>query len=162
PAGVVASPSAAKNNGQSAPRGPIGREGMRGLLVCGLLSVAACSASSTTSLSMPPSTPPPAGPTADAGPPRSAGPPPTTPEIPSDAASPLDVASPLEVAPATPDAALAAPDAAPAGEAPTTQPDTYVCNFVIGIKETGEWFNAGFEKVVDNTRWQVVPIHDGH
>jgi len=45
-------------------------------------------------------------------------------------------------------------DAAPAGD--------FVCTLVIGIKATGEWFNAGFESVVDGARWEVIPVHNGH
>jgi hypothetical protein len=62
--------------------------------------------------------------------------------------------------------ASAAPDAG-AAEAAVPAPDTaaaepFVCNLVIGIKATGEWFNAGFENVVENARWEVIPVHNGH
>jgi hypothetical protein len=67
------------------------------------------------------------------------------------------------MAPAPPDALR--PDQGPA-EAAAALPDAasadFVCNLVIGIKETGEWFNAGFESVVDNARWEVIPVHNGH
>lgn len=45
---------------------------------------------------------------------------------------------------------------------PAVDPSTFTCNLILGIKQTGEWFAAGFETVVDNARWEVVPIHDGH
>ena len=61
------------------------------------------------------------------------------------------------------------PGAVDAGgaEAPAETPDaaataSFTCNLVIGIKATGEWFNAGFENVVENARWEVVPVHNGH
>jgi hypothetical protein len=53
-----------------------------------------------------------------------------------------------------------APDAGPAGPAET--PMSYACNLVLGIKQTGEWFTAGFESIVENARWEVVPVHNGH
>jgi len=64
-----------------------------------------------------------------------------------------------------------APDAAPPEETPADAPaavaDTaatadITCNLVIGIKATGEWFNAGFESAVDGARWEVIPVHNGH
>lgn len=33
---------------------------------------------------------------------------------------------------------------------------------MLGITTTGEWYKAGFEKVVDDARWQVTPIEMGH
>jgi hypothetical protein len=74
--------------------------------------------------------------------------------VPPDGAPATDTSS----APA-PDAAVAADDAS--GEPPLTPPDAYACTLVLGIKETGEWFDAGFEDIVENARWEVVPIHNG-
>jgi hypothetical protein len=74
-----------------------------------------------------------------------AGPVPTAPPD----AAPVDVASLADVAPAS-------------AEPPATAPDAYACTLVLGVKETGEWFNAGFESIVENARWEVVPIHDGY
>jgi hypothetical protein len=53
-----------------------------------------------------------------------------------------------------------APDAAgaPGGDASVR----FACTRVLGIKQTGEWFSAGFETVVDNAGWEVVPVHNGH
>jgi hypothetical protein len=34
----------------------------------------------------------------------------------------------------------------------------FVCSWVLGIHTTYEWFSAGFEKVVDDARWQVSGI----
>jgi hypothetical protein len=31
---------------------------------------------------------------------------------------------------------------------------------VVGIQATGDWFNAGFEKIVDNTRWELMSVHN--
>jgi hypothetical protein len=82
--------------------------------------------------------------------------------------------------PVPPDAAAIPPDAAPVRPAPDAAPpdenaadgaapapdaaaaSDFVCNLVIGIKETGEWFNAGFESIVDGARWEVIPVHNGH
>jgi hypothetical protein len=30
---------------------------------------------------------------------------------------------------------------------------------VIGIQATGDWFNGGFEKIVDNDRWELMEVH---
>jgi hypothetical protein len=38
----------------------------------------------------------------------------------------------------------------------------FVCSWVLGITTTGEWYQAGFEDVVDDERWQVTPIEMGH
>ncbi|HVY31478.1 MAG TPA: hypothetical protein VHB79_33220 [Polyangiaceae bacterium] len=49
---------------------------------------------------------------------------------------------------------------APPTDLPTAQ--DFVCSWVLGITTTGEWYKAGFEKVVDDARWQVTPIEMGH
>jgi hypothetical protein len=93
------------------------------------------------------------------------GNPPAPPD--SDAASDL----PADAAAVTPDAVPAPPvrpDASPPEDRMAEGPPAgaasadFVCTLVIGIKETGEWFNAGFEAVVDNARWEVIPVHNGH
>lgn len=50
------------------------------------------------------------------------------------------------------------------GTAPVDLPTSkdFVCSWVLGITTTGEWYKAGFEKVVDDARWQVTPIEMGH
>jgi hypothetical protein len=59
---------------------------------------------------------------------------------------------------ATEDAgAPAAPDMAPSTTPPP--PGDYGCTMVIGIAATGQWFNAGFEKLVPNDKWEVVAVH---
>jgi hypothetical protein len=40
--------------------------------------------------------------------------------------------------------------------------EDFTCSWVLGITTTGEWYKAGFEKVVDDARWQVTPIEMGH
>ena len=37
----------------------------------------------------------------------------------------------------------------------------YSCTLVIGIAATAQWFNAGFEKLVDGNKWEVEAIHSG-
>jgi hypothetical protein len=32
---------------------------------------------------------------------------------------------------------------------------------VIGIAATAQWFNAGFEKLVDGNKWEVLAVHSG-
>jgi hypothetical protein len=70
-----------------------------------------------------------------------------------DSPSPTDSAAPM-------DAAVTAADASPAPADAAAGP--FSCTLVLGIKETGEWFNAGFETIVENARWEVVPVHNGH
>src|SRR6266851_6653468 len=46
-----------------------------------------------------------------------------------------------------------------AGSSSDAAPRTdFVCSWVLGIHTTYEWFSAGFEKVVDDARWQVSGI----
>ena len=35
----------------------------------------------------------------------------------------------------------------------------FTCSLVIGISATGDWFKAGFEKIVDDDRWQLMAVH---
>jgi hypothetical protein len=37
----------------------------------------------------------------------------------------------------------------------------YSCTMVIGIAATEQWFNAGFEKLVDGNKWEVLAVHSG-
>lgn len=62
----------------------------------------------------------------------------------------------------SPDAGADAGDTATAGDLPAETTGPFTCTLVLGIKQTGEWFNAGFESVVPNERWEVVPVHNGH
>jgi hypothetical protein len=51
-----------------------------------------------------------------------------------------------------------------AGSPPTnTGPGNgdYSCTLVIGIAATGQWFNAGFEKLVDGNKWELMAVHSG-
>jgi len=52
-----------------------------------------------------------------------------------------------------------APDDLPI-DLPTSK--DFTCSWVLGITTTGEWYNAGFEDVVDDGRWQITPIEMGH
>jgi hypothetical protein len=51
------------------------------------------------------------------------------------------------------------PDAAPAG--PGADTGTYECTAVFGINATAEWYNQGFEKLVDNGKWELIRVHSG-
>jgi hypothetical protein len=64
----------------------------------------------------------------------------------------------------TPDADVPATDGSavvdpPPGGGPPTGP--FNCTLVIGIASTSQWFGAGFEKLVDNAKWEVIGIHSG-
>ena len=97
-----------------------------------------------------------------------AAPPAGTPEtpdpVPADAApAPDRAAAPVELPDAVVPGVVPA-DSAP-GDAAAPPPEVhadFVCTLVIGIKATGEWFNAGFEAIVENARWEVIPVHNGH
>ena len=58
----------------------------------------------------------------------------------------------------TDDAPPATPPPAPGGK---EDPKAFNCTLVIGIAATGQWFNAGFEKLVDNARWELLAVHSG-
>jgi hypothetical protein len=58
-----------------------------------------------------------------------------------------------------PDAA--SPDAAPSAPPPTGPRGPFTCSLVIGIQATGDWFNGGFEKIVDGSRWELMAVHSG-
>src|SRR5688572_4413322 len=55
----------------------------------------------------------------------------------------------------------AAPSADGGGPVNTPPPDNhdYTCTLVIGIQATGQWYNAGFEKLVDGNKWEVIAVH---
>jgi hypothetical protein len=38
---------------------------------------------------------------------------------------------------------------------------SFDCTLVIGIAATGQWFNAGFEKMVDGNKWELLAVHSG-
>jgi hypothetical protein len=80
-----------------------------------------------------------------------------TPKSPRDAAVSPDAPPPSVTPPdATP---TAAPDAASPDAGPSAPVGPYSCSLVIGISATGDWFKAGFEKIVDNDRWQLMAVH---
>jgi hypothetical protein len=47
------------------------------------------------------------------------------------------------------------PPGTPAG------PNAFTCTLVIGIQATGQWFDAGFEKLVDDSKWELIAVHSG-
>ena len=57
--------------------------------------------------------------------------------------------------------ASAPPSGGPGAPTPTGPRGPFTCSLVIGISATGDWFNAGFEKIVDNERWQLMAVHSG-
>ena len=93
-------------------------------------------------------TPPPPQTRKDAAAPSTENPPPTTPDAaasstPADAAGPsagMEAGTPTNTGPGTGD---------------------YSCTLVIGIAATGQWFNAGFEKMVDGSKWELEAVHSG-
>jgi len=89
--------------------------------------------------------------------------------------NPTPPAPKADAAPKTQDPAPVTPDAAPVattspdadtvatdGPPPVTAPPDngdYPCTLVIGISATGQWFNAGFEKLVDGNKWELIAVH---
>lgn len=90
---------------------------------------------------------------------------PTPPAKPDAGASKPAEQPPVITADAAPSAPEADGGAAPAadGGAPVSTPpvDTtdYTCTLVIGISATGQWFNGGFEKLVDGNKWELIAVH---
>jgi hypothetical protein len=91
------------------------------------------------------------GTTASGGSTGSGGAPATTPDPTPPPAS--DAA-----APAT-DGGTPTPPSAPA--AGPEDPKAFECTLVIGIAATGQWFGAGFEKIVPNEKWELLAVHSG-
>ncbi len=84
-------------------------------------------------------------------PPVVAPPPPVTPPT---EAPPTAVAPPEVPPPAAPP-----PERGPSAPVPTSPRGPFTCSLVVGISATGDWFKAGFEKIVDNDRWQLMAVH---
>jgi hypothetical protein len=73
--------------------------------------------------------------------------------------------------PVTADAAAVQPGAPPGegGAEPAATPDaaplppppnqSFTCNLVLGTNQTAEWFNAGFETIVDGSKWELMHAH---
>jgi hypothetical protein len=114
----------------------------------------------------PPESTPPAGgntavnpaPTQPGGQPSGGRMPPVV--APSPAVMPPPVMTP-PAPPASEPPASSPPEAGPSAPAPTGPRGPFTCSLVIGISATGDWFNAGFEKIVDNDRWQLMAVHSG-
>ncbi|HXU82314.1 MAG TPA: hypothetical protein VN914_13020 [Polyangia bacterium] len=97
-------------------------------------------------------------------------PPPTgtggAPALPRDAAAGGSSATTPDAAPAREDADTppAPGDAGPADGGPSAPDPTgprgpFTCSLVVGIQATGDWFNGGFEKIVDSSRWELLEVH---
>ena len=46
-------------------------------------------------------------------------------------------------------------------DASTPPTSAFTCTLLIGIEATEEWYIAGFETMVDNTRWELMWYHSG-
>ncbi len=66
-----------------------------------------------------------------------------------------------EPVPTTPPADAGSADTAAPSATPPSDGKTFDCTLVIGIAATGQWFNAGFEKMVDNNKWELLAVHSG-
>jgi hypothetical protein len=82
-----------------------------------------------------------------------------SPVVPSPPVTPPAVTPPPVVTPTEPPAS-APPDGGPSAPAPTAPGGPFTCSLVVGIQATGDWFNAGFEKIVDNPRWELMAVHN--
>jgi hypothetical protein len=115
----------------------------------------------------PPGNPPPKAPTTPTVPPSSGGEPtlPPNPSVPPPAVTPPVTTPP--VTPTTPTGPEQPPAATPDGgpSAPTATPGgpkgPFTCSLVIGIQATADWFNGGFESMVDKDRWELMAVHSG-
>ncbi len=129
-------------------------------------------ATSPPGTSPPATTPPATTPPADGNDAASSAPPVVGPEagvaptpVPSqgsDAAAPRDAASTgtgRTADASTPVVSLL--DAATNIDAGTPPTSAFTCTLLIGIEATEEWYIAGFETMVDNTRWELMWYHSG-
>ncbi len=55
----------------------------------------------------------------------------------------------------TPDTTLPPPSDA------NSPASAYACTLMIGIQATEEWYNFGFETMVDNSKWELIWVHSG-
>ena len=81
-----------------------------------------------------------------------------------DAADPTPTADAADPTPTTDASATPTADGPvvvdpPTGGSVSTGP--FTCTLVIGIASTKQWFDAGFEKLVDNAKYEVIGIHSG-
>jgi hypothetical protein len=49
-----------------------------------------------------------------------------------------------------------------AGDSGVVSARSIVCNSVLGIDSTSEWFTSGFENQVPNAKWQIIFHHPGY
>jgi hypothetical protein len=75
----------------------------------------------------------------------------------ANAPSPQGQSAPSPSADASP-ALVDASTPADASEPPTS---AFTCTLLIGIQATEEWYTAGFETMVDNSRWELIWVHSG-
>jgi hypothetical protein len=133
---------------------------MKHLLTLGLgLTALACASSEITS----PEAPPPAGGNAP-GTPAPTRPEPSLPPMPPPVVPPTatETPPPAMTPPAPPMTDPPAPmPPGPSAPTPTGPRGPFTCSLVIGIQATGDWFNGGFEKIVDNDRWELMAVHSG-
>jgi hypothetical protein len=131
-------------------------------LVCAFLILSACA----TGTSPPPGPGPADADSVGPGEEPPTNPPPTKPPTGSPDASvsnPKPEPTPDSGAPAAPDARAQADAGAPvsADAGPPPAEGEYTCTLVIGINATAEWYNQGFEKLVDGARWELIRVHSG-
>jgi len=102
--------------------------------------------------------------TAPAGPDAAVSPPPPGPSQGSDASAKKSPSGPEAGSPPAPDATSSPVpllDASIAIDASTPPTSAFTCTLLIGIQATEEWYIAGFETMVDNTRWELMWYHSG-
>ncbi len=82
---------------------------------------------------------------------------------------PMIPSAPADAAAAeTANADTAGPTDAPRSDAAAGPSDAgsppsiaYTCTMMIGIQATEEWYDHGFESMVDNSKWELVWVHSG-
>jgi hypothetical protein len=42
---------------------------------------------------------------------------------------------------------------------PAVPPGGFTCTLILGTNHTAEWYEAGFEKLVDDSRWELIHAH---
>jgi hypothetical protein len=130
-------------------------------ILLSVLALGACVAQIPPTSAPPPATPAPStggSPTPQSPAPGSTTPAPT-PATPPSTGNPDPTTPPAP----TPGEGTPSPDATPAAPSPSPAPDngTYNCTLVFGINATEEWYKQGFEKLVDDGKWELIRVHSG-
>jgi hypothetical protein len=79
--------------------------------------------------------------------------------LPADAEAPMSTADAPVIGPNV-DAPIVVDAPVDAGGAPPAAlPGGFICTLILGTNQTAEWYEAGFEKLVDDSHWELIHAH---